>query len=80
MTSGEVLRRATEHLARTSDTSRLDAELLLAHTLGSSRIELYTDSTGRSTRPSSTPIAVSSRAARSTSRSPTCSASGASAG
>ncbi len=43
MTSGEVLRRATEHLARTSDTSRLDAELLLAHTLGSSRIELYTD-------------------------------------
>ena len=43
MTSGEVLRRATEHLAKTSDTSRLDAELLLAHTLGSSRIELYTD-------------------------------------
>jgi release factor glutamine methyltransferase len=38
-----VLRRATEHLAKTSDTSRLDAELLLAHTLGSSRIELYTD-------------------------------------
>ena len=38
-----MLRRATEHLARTSDTSRLDAELLLAHTLGSSRIELYTD-------------------------------------
>ena len=37
------MRRATEHLARTSDTSRLDAELLLAHTLGSSRIELYTD-------------------------------------
>ena len=43
MTTGEVLRRATEHLARTSETSRLDAELLLAHTLGSSRIELYMD-------------------------------------
>ena len=42
MTSGEVLRRAAEHLAKTSDTARLDAELLLAHTLGSSRIDLYT--------------------------------------
>ena len=43
LTSGEVLRRATEHLAKTSETSRLDAELLLAHALGRSRIELYTD-------------------------------------
>lgn len=43
MTSGEILRRATRHLARTSETSRLDAELLLAHTLGSSRVELYTE-------------------------------------
>ena len=43
MTSGEVLRRAAEHLAKTSETSRLDAELLLAHTLGRSRIDLYTD-------------------------------------
>jgi release factor glutamine methyltransferase len=43
MTTAEVLRRATAHLAQTSDTSRLDAELLLAHALGSSRIELYTD-------------------------------------
>jgi release factor glutamine methyltransferase len=44
MTLGEVLRRANAHLAaRGSETPRLDAELLLAHTLGRSRIELYTD-------------------------------------
>ena len=44
MTVGEVLRRANDHLtAKGSDTPRLDAELLLAHALGSSRIELYTD-------------------------------------
>jgi release factor glutamine methyltransferase len=43
MTVQEVLRRASEHLAATSDTARLDAELLLAHALGLSRIELYTD-------------------------------------
>jgi release factor glutamine methyltransferase len=40
---GDVLRRATEHLGKTSETGRLDAELLLAHTLGRQRIELYTD-------------------------------------
>ena len=40
---GEVLRRASEHLEQTSETGRLDAELLLAHTLGRPRIELYTD-------------------------------------
>ena len=39
----EVLRRASEHLDKTSETGRLDAELLLAHTLGRQRIELYTD-------------------------------------
>jgi len=43
MTLGEVLRRATGHLEQTSDTARLDAELLLAHALDRSRIALYTD-------------------------------------
>jgi release factor glutamine methyltransferase len=43
VTLGEVLRRASGHLERTSETGRLDAELLLAHALGRSRIELYTD-------------------------------------
>lgn len=43
MTIGEVLRRSTQHLAgKGSDTPRLDAERLLAHALGLSRIELYT--------------------------------------
>ncbi len=40
---GDVLTRASEHLGKTSETGRLDAELLLAHTLGRHRIELYTD-------------------------------------
>ena len=43
MTVGDVLRRAAEHLGKTSETPRLDAELLLAHSLGLQRIELYTD-------------------------------------
>jgi release factor glutamine methyltransferase len=43
VTVGEVLRRATEHLGKSSETARLDAELLLAHTLGRQRIDLYTD-------------------------------------
>jgi len=38
----EVLRRSTEHLERHgSPTARLDAELLLGHALGLSRVELY---------------------------------------
>jgi release factor glutamine methyltransferase len=40
---GEVLRRAAEHLGKTSETGRFDAELLLAHVLDRPRIELYTD-------------------------------------
>jgi release factor glutamine methyltransferase len=40
---GDVLRRAADHLAKTSETGRLDAELLLAHVLNRERIELYTD-------------------------------------
>ncbi len=41
-TVGDVLRRATEHLAaKGSETPRVDAELLLAHVLGVARIDLY---------------------------------------
>jgi len=44
ITLAEVLRRSTEYLAgRGSPTARLDAELLLAHGLGLSRIQLYTE-------------------------------------
>ena len=43
MKLGDVLRLAAEHLDKTSETGRLDAELLLAHALGRERIELYTD-------------------------------------
>ena len=43
LTLGDVLRRAAEHLGKTSETARLDAELLLAHSLGRERIELYTE-------------------------------------
>ena len=40
---GEVLRRSTAYLeGRGSPTPRLDAELLLAHALGLTRVELYT--------------------------------------
>jgi release factor glutamine methyltransferase len=41
---GQILRRATDHLATHGiDTPRLDAELLLAHALGLSRLQLYTE-------------------------------------
>ena len=43
MTLAEVLRRSTEYLERKGvDSPRLDAELLLSHALGLSRLELYT--------------------------------------
>jgi release factor glutamine methyltransferase len=43
VTLGEVLRASDEFLARKGvDSPRLDAELLLAHALGLSRLELYT--------------------------------------
>lgn len=40
MTIGSALRAAAESLAETSDTARLDAELLMAHALGVTRSEL----------------------------------------
>ncbi|MCP9484732.1 MAG: peptide chain release factor N(5)-glutamine methyltransferase [Gaiellaceae bacterium MAG52_C11] len=43
MRLGEVLSLAAGHLGKTSETARLDAELLLAYALGRTRIELYTD-------------------------------------
>ena len=43
MTLADVLRGATEYLERKGvDSPRLDAELLIAHALGLSRLELYT--------------------------------------
>jgi release factor glutamine methyltransferase len=42
LTLGDVLRRSTDHLAaKGSESPRLDAERLLAHALGVTRIELY---------------------------------------
>lgn len=40
MTVGEKLREATERLAASSDTPRLDAELLMAHAVGTTRSQL----------------------------------------
>ncbi len=40
MTVGEAIRAAAETLAATSDTARLDAELLMAHALGVSRSDM----------------------------------------
>ena len=44
MTLGEILRRSTDFLAdKGVDSPRVDAELLLAHALGLTRIQLYTE-------------------------------------
>lgn len=42
MTVAEALREAAARLSPTSDTARLDAELLMAHALGTSRSQLLT--------------------------------------
>ena len=46
MTVAEALRAAAERLAVTSDTARLDAELLMAHALGASRSDLLLAAAG----------------------------------
>ena len=46
MRVSEALRAGTERLAATSDTARLDAELLMAHALGVSRSDLLLKHTG----------------------------------
>ncbi|MGZ4401010.1 MAG: N5-glutamine methyltransferase family protein, partial [Gaiellaceae bacterium] len=44
LTLGEVLRRSSDYLEKKGvESARLDAERLLAHGLGCSRLELYTD-------------------------------------
>jgi len=40
MTVGDAIRAAAERLAATSDTARLDAELLMAHAIGHSRSDM----------------------------------------
>ncbi len=40
MTAGEAIRAAAELLAATSDTARLDAEVLMAHAFGVTRSDL----------------------------------------
>ena len=46
MTVSEALREATQRLSQTSDSARLDAELLMAHALGVSRSDLLLKHTG----------------------------------
>ena len=46
-TLGDVLRRATEHLGKTSETGRLDAELLLATRSAGTGSSSTPTSTGR---------------------------------
>ena len=46
MTVAQAIRAATERLSSTSDTARLDAELLMAHALGVSRSDMLLRATG----------------------------------
>ncbi|MEM1194756.1 MAG: peptide chain release factor N(5)-glutamine methyltransferase [Pseudomonadota bacterium] len=48
MTVAEAIREACERLSATSDTARLDAEVLMAHALDSDRSEMLLRETGRS--------------------------------
>ena len=82
MTLGEVLRAAADYLERNAASTRprLDAELLLARALGLTRIELYTQHDRPLTEAERPRRASSSRGAARASRSPMCSATGASAG
>ena len=62
-----ALGRATEQLSKTSDTPRLDAELLMAAALGIGRDRLILDNPQRrgARRPSSTSSSAAGRASRS---------------
>lgn len=60
---GEAIRAAATRLAPTSDTARLDAELLMAHALGVSRSELLLRHT-KDAEPTSFAAFVDRRAAR----------------
>ncbi len=51
MTVGEAIRAAAERLAETSDTARLDAEVLMAHALGVSRSDLFLREIGKPAPP-----------------------------
>jgi hypothetical protein len=67
----EALRLAAQELAATSDTARLDAEVLMAHALGCSRTDVLLR---HMADPAPATFAPSSPAAPRTSRSPTSSA------
>ena len=60
-TVNEALRTAAEHLSNTSDTARLDAEVLMAHALGVSRSEMLLRH-GRDEAPASFAALVERRA------------------
>ena len=61
MTVGEAIRAAAERLAATSDTARLDAELLMAHALGLTRSDMLLRAM-RDPAPQSFPALIERRA------------------